>query len=80
MWDTYYIRILWYMFIPFTINFLSFIVYSSYFPQLEEKTEAQERAELATLIIYLTTLVAIIVQELVTCKRTKLSYFTDFWN
>ena len=83
MWKSYFRAILWYMFVPFVANFLSFLLYSSYFAQIyrANMTEGHNAGELASLIVYLLTLLIVILQEISTCRYSKgCSYLTDPWN
>lgn len=57
-----------------------FIVYSTYFPTLEEPTEADEKFEIAILVFYFVSLAMIICQEIVTICYSKCAYFKDKWN
>ena len=82
MWRLYFTAIFRTMFMPFLVNFISFILYSSWFAHDASSTEVNVSiGEMICIGVYVVSLAYLLVKEAVTFRSmTMWKYFTDPWN
>lgn len=81
MWDGFFYAILKYLFIPYCLYFLAFIVYTSYFSHGEGADSWWATVgEVCCLIVFGSMLVAFTVLEVIQLSSEGLGYFSSLWN
>lgn len=81
MWQGYFKCIFNQLFLPFTVYFTSFVLYSGYFAK-NETTELSPMfvCEIICIVLFGKTFFTFLILEIIQIKSNGLSYFFDVWN